>query len=186
MYSGQLVFSQLMEFLPRHEFNRCVRRYGGHQRSRGFSCRDQFLCLAFAQLTYRESLRDIETCLRALEPKLYHAGFRGKVSRSTLADANRAHDWRIWSDFAQVLIARARQLYANDPLGIELEQTVYALDSTTIDLCLSLFPWARFRRRKGAVKLHTLLDVRGSIPTFIHISDGKMLDVGVLKINSRA
>lgn len=182
MYSGQLVFSQLMEFLPRHEFNTCVRRYGGHRRSRGFSCRDQFLCLAFAQLTYRESLRDIETCLRALKPKLYHAGFRGKVSRSTLADANRAHDWRIWSDFAQVLIARARQLYANDSLGIELEQTVYALDSTTIDLCLSLFPWARFRRKKGAVKLHTLLDVRGSIPTFIHISDGKMHDVGVLDL----
>lgn len=182
MYSGQLVFSQLMEFLPRHEFNKCVRRYGGHQRSRGFSCRDQFLCLAFAQLTYRESLRDIETCLRALEPKLYHAGFRGKVSRSTLADANRTHDWRIWSDFAQVLIARARELYANDPLGIELGQTVYALDSTTIDLCLSLFPWARFRRKKGAVKLHTLLDVRGSIPTFIHISDGKMHDVGVLDL----
>lgn len=182
MHSGQLVFAQLMEFLPRHEFNACVRRYNGNRRSRGFSCRDQFLCLAFAQLTYRESLRDIETCLRALEPKLYHAGFRGKVSRSTLADANRTHDWRIWADFAQVLIARARQLYVNDPLGFELEQTVYALDSTTIDLCLSLFPWARFRRRKGAVKLHTLLDVRGSIPTFIHISDGKMADVRVLDL----
>jgi transposase len=138
--------------------------------------------LAFAQLTYRESLRDIETCLRALEPKLYHAGFRGKVSRSTLADANRTHDWRIWADFAQVLIARARQLYINDPLSIELEQTVYALDSTTIDLCLSLFLWARFRRKKGAVKLHTLLDVRGSIPTFIHISDGKMAAVRVLDV----
>ena len=182
MHSGQLVFAQLMEFLPRHEFNACVRRYKGNRRSRGFSCRDQFLCLAFAQLTSRESLRDIETCLRALEPKLYHAGFRGKVSRSTLADANRAHDWRIWADFAQVLIARARQLYVSDPLGFELEQTVYALDSTTIDLCLSLFPWARFRRRKGAVKLHTLLDVRGSIPTFIHISDGKMADVRVLDL----
>lgn len=180
MHSGSFVFSQLMEFLPRHEFNTCVRRYRGDRRPRGFSCRDQFLCLAFAQLTFRESLRDIETCLRALGPKLYHAGFRGRISRSTLADAARAHDWRIYADFAQVLIARARQLYAGDPLAVQLEQTVYALDATTIDLCLSLFPWARFRRRKGAVKLHTLLDLRGNIPCFIHISHGKMHDVTAL------
>ena len=145
-----------MEFLPRHEFNSCVRRYGGDRRSRGFSCRDQFLCLAFAQLTFRESLRDIETCLRAVRTKLYRAGFRGRISRSTLADANREHDWQIYADFAQVLIVHARELYAHDTLAVALKQTVYALDSTTIDLCLSLFPWARFRRRKGAVKLHTL------------------------------
>ena len=180
MHAGQLVFAQLVDFLPRHEFNTCVRRYGGDRRQRGFSCRDQFLCLAFAQLTFRESLRDIETSLRAPAPKLYHAGFRGRVSRSTLADASRAHDWRIYADFAQVLIGRARQLYACEPLAVELEQTVYALDSTTIDLCLSLFPWAPFRRRKGAVKLHTLLDLRGSIPCFVHISHGKMHDVNAL------
>lgn len=180
MHAGQFVFAQLMEFLPRNEFNACVRRYGGERRWRGFTCRDQFLCLAFAQLTFRESLRDIETCLRALGPKLYHAGFRGQISRSTLADSNRAHDWRIYADFAQVLIRRARELYANDPLGVTLEQTAYALDSTTVDLCLSLFPWARFRRRKGAVKLHTLLDLRGSIPCFVHISHGKLHDVTVL------
>jgi len=182
MHAGQMVFAQLMEFLPRHEFNTCVRRYRGDLRQRGFSCRDQFLCLAFAQLTFRESLRDIETCLRALGSKLYHAGFRGRVSRSTLADASRAHDWRIYADFAQVLIGRARQLYADEPLGAELEQTVYALDSTTIDLCLSLFPWAPFRRKKGAVKLHTLLDLRGSIPCFVHISHGKMHDVTALDL----
>jgi IS4 transposase len=180
VFEGQFVFSQLMSFLPRREFNACVTRYQGNRRLRGFSCRDQFLCLAFAQLTFRESLRDIETCLRALEPKLYHAGFRGKVSRSTLADASRAHDWRIFADFAQVLIRRARQLYAHEPLAVELEETVYALDSTTIDLCLKLFPWARFRRRKGAVKLHTLIDVRGNIPCFIHVSHGKMHDVTAL------
>lgn len=180
MFDGQFVFTQLMHFLPRREFHACVERYQGHRRPRGFSCRDQFLSLAFAQLTFRESLRDIETCLRALEPKLYHAGFRGKVSRSTLADANRAHDWRIYADFAQVLIRRARRLYASESLAVDLEQTVYALDSTTIDLCLSLFPWAKFRRRKGAVKLHTLLDLRGSIPCFIHVSSGKMHDVNVL------
>jgi Domain of unknown function (DUF4372)/Transposase DDE domain len=180
MHMGSFVLSQLMEFLPRHEFNACVRRYRGDRRPRGFSCRDQFLCLAFAQLTFRESLRDIETCLRALGSKLYHAGFRGRVSRSTLADAARAHDWRIYADFAQVLIERARHLYAGDPLAVDLEQTVYALDATTIDLCLSLFPWARFRRRKGAVKLHTLIDLRGNIPCFIHISDGKMHDVTAL------
>jgi hypothetical protein len=180
MFTGQLIFAQLMEFLPRHEFNACVRRYRGDRRQRSFSCRDQFLCLAFAQLTFRESLRDIKTCLRAVGPKLYHVGLRGKVSRSTLADASRTRDWRIYADFAQVLIRRARELYAREPLGVELEQTVYALDSTTIDLCLSLFPWAKFRRRKGAVKLHTLLDLRGSIPCFVHISHGKMHDVNVL------
>jgi transposase len=169
-----------MEFLPRHDFNACVRRYGGDRRPRGFSCRDQFLCLAFAQLTFRESLRDIETCLRSFQPKLYHAGFRGTISRSTLADANRVHDWRIFADFAQVLIGHAQKLYADEPMGVELEQTVYALDSTTIDLCLSLFPWARFRRRKGAVKLHTLLDLRGNIPTFVRITHGKTHDVTVL------
>jgi transposase len=170
----------VMDFLPRHEFNACVRRYGGHRRPRGFSCRDQFLSLAFAQLTFRESLRDIETCLNAVRPKLYHAGFRGNISRSTLADANRVHDWQIYADFAQVLINRARQLYAAESFGVALEETVYALDSTTIDLCLSLFPWAKFRRRKGAVKLHTLVDLRGNIPCFIHISHGKMHDVNVL------
>src|SRR5208282_3692888 len=180
MESGKLVFAQLMDFVPRHDFDVCVRRYGGDRRPRGFSCRDQFLCLAFAQLTFRESLRDIETCLRAVEPKLYHAGFRGKIARSTLADANRTHDWRIFADFAQVLIGRARKLYAEEPFGVDLEQTVYALDSTTIDLCLSLFPWAQFRRRKGAVKLHTLLDLRGNIPCFVRISHGKTHDVTVL------
>jgi len=180
VFDGQFVFTQLMHFLPRREFNACVDKYRGDRRSRGFSCRDQFLCLGFAQLTYRESLRDIETCLRALEPKLYHAGFRGKVSRSTLADANRVHDWQIYADFAQVLIRRARKLYAREPLAVDLAQTVYALDSTTIDLCLSLFPWAKFRRRKGAVKLHTLLDLRGNIPCFVHVSHGKMHDVNVL------
>ena len=180
MDPGKLVFAQLMEFLPRHDFDACVRRYGGDRRPRGFSCRDQFLCLAFAQLTFRESLRDIETCLRSFQPKLYHAGFRGNISRSTLADANRVHDWRIFADFAQVLIGRARKLYADEPMGVELEQTVYALDSTTIDLCLSLFPWARFRRRKGAVKLHTLIDLRGNIPTFVRITHGKTHDVTVL------
>ena len=180
MFDGQLVFAQLMNFLPRRELGACVDKYHGDRRGRGFSCRDQFLCLGFAQLTFRESLRDIETCLRALEPKLYHAGFRGKVSRSTLADANRAHDWRIYADFAQVLIRRARKLYAQEPLAVDLAQTVYALDSTTIDLCLSLFPWAKFRRRKGAVKLHTLLDLRGAIPCFVHVSHGKMHDVNVL------
>ena len=180
MLSEQMVFSQLMEFFPRHEFNTCVRRYKGDSRLRGFSCRDQFLCLAFAQLTFRESLRDIETCLRAVGPKLFHAGFRGRVSKSTLADANRVHDWRIYADFAQVLITQSRYLYAGDALAILLEQTVYALDSTTIDLCMTLFPWAKFRQRKAAVKLHTLLDLRGNIPTFVHVSHGKVHDVTVL------
>jgi len=180
VFDGQFVFAQLMDFLPRREFNACVNKYRGDRRGRGFSCRDQFLCLGFAQLTFRESLRDIETCLRAVGPKLYHAGFRGKVSRSTLADANAAHDWRIYADFAQVLIRRARKLYAQERLAVDLAQTVYALDSTTIDLCLSLFPWAKFRRRKGAIKLHTLLDLRGNIPCFVHVSAGKTHDVNIL------
>ncbi len=177
---GKFVFAQLMEYLPRHELDACVRRYGGDRRERGFSCRDQWLCLAFGQLTFRESLRDIETCLRALDTKLYHAGFRGRISRSTLADANQAHDWRIFADFAQALIRHARELYATEPMAVTLEQTVYAFDSTTIDLCLKLFPWAHFRRRKGAVKLHTLIDLRGNIPTFVHVSHGKMADVRAL------
>ncbi len=180
MYSGQVVFAQLMDFLPRHDFNSCVRRYRGDSRVRDFSCRDQFLTMAFAQLTYRESLRDIETCLRAMEPKLYHAGFRGKIARSTLGDANKHRDWRIWADFAQVLIGRARTLYAQEDFGLALKQAAYALDSTTIDLCLALFPWARFRRHKGAVKLHTLIDLRGNIPCFIRITHGKTHDVNVL------
>jgi len=180
MNSGRTVFAQLIDHLPSYQFQKCVARYHGDHRLRGFSCWDQLLCLAFAQLTFRESLRDIEACLRAIAPKLYHMGFRGKVSRSTLADANQAHDWRIYADFAQSLIAIARPLYAGEPLGFDLDGTVYALDSTTIDLCLSVFPWARFRARKAAVKLHTLLDVRGSIPTFIEISPGKIHDVNVL------
>ena len=163
-----------------HEFQKCVARYSGDRNSRGFSCWDQFLCLAFAQLTYRESLRDIEACLRSVESKLYHMGFRCKVSRSTLADANEAHDWRIFADFAQVLIQVARPMYVSESLGFDLDNTVYALDSTTIDLCLSVFPWARFRSRKGAIKMHTLLDLRGPIPTFIEVSDGKMADVKIL------
>ncbi len=180
MNLGRTVFAQLMDHLPAYEFRKCVARYRGDYKLRGFSCWDQFLCLAFAQLTYRESLRDIEACLRSVHSKLYHMGFRGKVSRSTLADANEAHDWRIYADFAQVLIATARPMYADEPLGFDLNGTVYALDSTTIDLCLSVFPWARFRSRKGAVKMHTLLDVRGSIPTFIEVSDGKTHDVNIL------
>jgi len=180
MYDGKLVFAQVMEFFPRHEFNKAVKRYRGNYRVRDFSCRDQFLAMAFAQLTYRESLRDIETCLRSVKPKLYHMGFRANVSRSTLADANRVRDWRIYADFAQVLIQRARALYVDEPLGVELANTAYALDSTTIDLCLSLFPWASFRKRKGAVKLHTLLDLRGNIPCFLRISHGKTHDVNVL------
>ena len=180
MHSGKLVFAQLMEFFPRHDFDKCVRRYRGNIRTRDFSCRDQFLAMAFAQLTYRESLRDIETCLRSVQPKLYHMGFRGRIARSTIADANRKRDWRIYADFAQTLIGRARKLYLNEPFGVDLEGAAYALDSTTIDLCLSLFPWATFRRRKGAVKLHTLLDLRGNIPCFLRISHGKMHDVNIL------
>ena len=180
MNLGRTVFAQLISFLPDREFRRCVSRYDGDRRWRGFSCWDQFLCMAFAQLTYRESLRDIEACLRSLGAKLYHMGFRSQVARSTLADANESRDWRIYADFAQVLIRIARPLYARDPIGVDLDQSLYALDSTTIDLCLSLFPWARFRRRKAAVKMHTLLDLRGNIPTFIRITDGKTHDVNIL------
>jgi transposase len=180
MNNGKTVFSQLSEFLPLHEFRKSVHRYRGDYKVLSFSCLDQFLCMAFAQLTFRESLRDIETCLRTVRPKLYHMGIRGGISRNTLAHANENRDWRIYADFAQVLIRIARNLYANDPFAVELEQTVYALDSTTIDLCLSLFPWARFRKRKAAVKLHTLLDLRGNIPSFIKITEGKRHDVHIL------
>jgi len=180
MNLGRTVFAQLMEHAPTYEFQKCVTRYGGDSRNRGFSCWDQFLCLSFAQLTYRESLADIQACLRSVQGKLYHMGFRGRVSKSTLADANETHDWRIYADFAQVLIAVARPLYSSESLGFDLDGTVYALDSTTIDLCLSVFPWAHFQTTKGAVKMHTLLDLRGSIPTFIEVSDGKHADVNVL------
>ena len=180
MHAGRIVFAQLIDHLPPYEFHKCVERYQGNYKLRGFSCLDQFLCLAFAQLTFRESLRDIEACLRSVPSKLYHMGFRSKVSRSTLADANEAHDWRIFADFAQVLIHIARPIYANESLGFDLDNTVYALDSTTIDLCLSVFPWARFRARKAAIKMHTLLDLRGPIPTFIEVSDGKLHDVNIL------
>jgi hypothetical protein len=169
-----------MGHLSTYEFQKCVTRYGGDSHGRGFSCWDQYLAMAFAQFTYRESLRDIEACLRSMRGKLYHVGFRGQVSRSTLADANESHDWRIYADFAQVLIGIARPLYAQDPIGVELDQSLYALDSTTIDLCLSLFPWARFRKHKAAVKMHTLLDLHGNIPTFISITDGKVHDVNIL------
>ena len=182
MHTGRPVFAQLMDFLPLPEFRRCVARYQGEYKVRGFSCLDQFLCLAFAQLTYRESLRDIETCLRAMQPKLYHMGIRGRVARSTLADANETRDWRIVADFAQVLIGLAKPLYATDPFGAELAATVYAFDSTTIDLCLALFPWARFRQHKGAIKLHTLLDLRGNIPEVVYVSDGKLPDVQALDV----
>ena len=180
MYTGRIVFTQLMDFMPIWDFRRCVKRYRGNHRARTFTCLDQFLCMAFAQLTYRESLRDIETCLRAMQPKLYHAGIRTKVSRSTLADANEKRDWRIYADFAQVLIRIARRLYAGDDFGVNLKQTAYAFDSTTIDLCLSLFPWAQFRKQKSAVKLHTLIDLRGNIPCFISITSGKTTDNMIL------
>ncbi len=180
MYQGQTVFSQVLSFLSHKKFHQCVNRYKGNYRVRSFTCYDQLLCMAFAQLTYRESLRDIECCLRALRGKLYHMGIKGKISRSTLADANESRDWRIYSDFAQVLIHEARGLYVDDDFGLELEETVYALDSSTVDLCLSVFPWARFRKTKAAIKLHTLLDLRGDIPTFIWITDGKVHDVNVL------
>jgi hypothetical protein len=180
MHTGRIVFSQLLDFFPRHEFNRCVRRYQGNYRVRDFSCLDQFLCLAFAQLTGRESLRDIETCLRAVPAKLYHCGFRGTVARSTLADANESRDWRIYADFAQVLIRRARQLYAAEDFGVDLAQTVYVLDTTTIDLGLSLFPWARYQHEHGAVRLHTQMDLRGNIPCLIHVTDGKAYDTVLL------
>ena len=180
MYQGSTIFSQIMDFLPMHHFRKCVERFNGNKGTRTFSCWDQFLCMAFAQLTYRESLRDIECCLRAMQKKLYHIGIRGNVSRSTLADANENRDWHIYSDFAQILIQEARELYANDDFGLELKETVYALDASTIDLCLSVFPWAKFRRSKAAIKLHTLLDLRGNIPTFISITDGKVHDVNIL------
>jgi hypothetical protein len=180
MNHGRSVFSQILEHLPAYEFQKCVTRYRGDAHLRGFSCLDQYLAMAFAQLTYRESLRDIEACLRSVASKLYHMGLRGKVSRTTLADANESHDWRIFADFVQVLIAIARPLYARDPIAIDLDQSLYALDSTTIDLCLSLFPWAKFRKHKAAVKMHTLLDLHGNIPTFIRITDGKVHDVNIL------
>lgn len=180
MNTSKTVFTQLMDFIPQYDFRRCVNRYRGNHKVISFSCFDQFLCMAFAQLTYRESLRDIEACLRSQQNKLYHMGIRGTVSRSTLADANENRDWRIYADFAQVLIHHARNLYADEDLGFELKETIYALDSTTIDLCLSLFPWASFRKSKGAIKLHTLLDLRGSIPVFIKITDGLVHDVNIL------
>jgi len=180
MHQGHYVFAQLMQHLPLTTFRRCVARYNGEYRIQQFSCLDQYLCLAFAQLTWRESLRDIEACLRAQSSKLYHLGFRSAIARNTLANANAVRDWRIYADFAQHLIGIARRLYANDLLALDLDETVYALDSTTIDLCLSVFPWASFRSTKAAVKLHTLLDLRGSIPSFIFISDGKMHDVNIL------
>src|SRR2546422_1445444 len=180
MHTGQFMFSELISHLPHKEFQKCVARYGGDRHRRSFSCWDQYLAMAFAQLTYRESLRDIEACLGSMQSKLYHLGFRGKVARSTLADANEVHDWRIFADFAQYLIGVARSLHAEDPTGVELDEALYALDSTTIDLCLSLFPWAKFRKTKGAVKMHTLLDLRGNIPTFISITDGKVHDVNIL------
>jgi hypothetical protein len=180
MNSGKSIFSQLMDFLPTYEFRQCVERYQGNYKLKSFSCWDQFLCMAFAQLTYRESLRDIEACLRAQQTKLYHLGIRGQVSRNTLAHANSVRDWRIYADFAQVLISRARALYVDDHFGVELAQTVYALDATTIDLCLALFPWAEFRKHKAAVKLHTLLDLRGNIPTVVIITHGKVHEVNIL------
>ena len=180
MNLGRTVFAQLVEHLPHKEFQKCVARYRGDYYLKSFSCWDQFLAMAFAQLTYRESLRDIEACLHSVHGKLYHMGFRGRAARSTLAGANESRDWRIYADFAQVLIGIARPLYAHDPIGVDLDQSLYALDSTTIDLCLSLFPWARFRQHKAAVKMHTLLDLRGSIPTFLRVTEGSVHDVNLL------
>ena len=180
MYSGRLVFAQVMDFMPINDFHKCVDRYHGNYKVQNFSCLDQFRCMAFAQLTFRESLRDIEVCLRSIRSKLYHMGIRSTIARNTLANANRNRDWRIYADIAQILINIARRLYQNEEFGIELKETVYALDSTTIDLCLSLFPWARFRKYKGAVKMHTLLDLRGNIPSMIWITDGKVHDVNIL------
>jgi transposase len=182
MYVGKTIFSQIINFMPMYEFHKCVQRYNGNYKMRSFSCLDQYLCLAFAQLTYRESLRDIEVCLRTMHKKLYHMGIRGTVARTTLARANENRDWRMYADFTQVLIKQARRLYEKDDFGIELDNTVYALDSSTIDLCLSMFPWAHFRKNKGAIKLHTLIDLRGNIPTFIDITEGKVHDVNVLDI----
>ena len=180
MHQGRTVFSQLMDFLPIYKFRQCVDRYQGNKGVRTFTCLDQFMCMAFAQLTYRESLRDIECCLRAMREKLYHMGIRGKISRSTIADANEKRDWRIYSDFAQILIHEARRLYADDDFGLELQDTVYALDATIIDLCLSVFPWALFRKTKSAIKLHTLMDLRGNIPSFIWITHAKLHEVNIL------
>ena len=180
MNQGNTIFAQVLDFLPKRQFRRCVARYQGNHRIRSFTCSDQFLCMAFAQLTYRDSLRDIECCLRAMKDKLYHMGIRGKISRSTLADANEKRDWRIYRDFAQILIRHARKLYADEDFGVQLDETVYALDATIIDLCLSVFPWAKFRKSKGAVKLHTLLDLRGAIPTVVSITDGKVHELNIL------
>jgi hypothetical protein len=180
MNTDRIIFSQIMDFIPKHSFNQCVRRYHGNHRVRRFSCFDQFLCMAFAQLAFKESLRDIEICLRAMTPKLYHAGFRGRIAKSTLADANENRPWQMYADFAQILIAKARALYSNDSFGIDLKNTTYALDSTTIDLCLTLFPWAQFRKHKSAVKVHTLMDLKGSIPCFIRITSGSVHDVNFL------
>ena len=180
MYTGKLVFTQVMEHLPWHQFHNCVKQYNGNHKAKSFRCTDQFRCMAFAQLTYRTSLRDIEVCLRAQSNKLYHMGIRGGISRNTLANANQVRDWRLYADFAHHLIGEARSLYAGTGHGLELDNTVYALDSSTIDLCLSLFPWANFRKTKGAVKLHTLLDLRGAIPAFVHVSHGKVHDVNIL------
>ena len=180
MNSGRTIFAQLMDFIPTYEFRKCVDQYNGNHKVISFSCWGQFLCMAFAQLTYRESLRDIQVCLRATQSRLYHLGIRGKVSRNTLAHANQTRNWRIYADFAQILIQKARKLYAADSFGIELDQAVYALDSTTIDLCLALFPWAEFRKRKGAIKLHTLLDLHGNIPSVVIITTGKVHDVNIL------
>jgi hypothetical protein len=180
MNYGKTIFAQLMDFLPAHEFRQCVERYQGHYKIKSFTCWDQFLCMAFAQLTYRESLRDIQACLRGSQQKLYHLGFRGKVSRNTLAHANQVRDWRIYGDFAHIMIAQARRLYAHEDFGVELEEAVYAFDASTIDLCLSVFPWAKFRQRKGAIKLHTLMDLRGSIPTLIFITHGKVHEINLL------
>jgi hypothetical protein len=180
MHTGRFVFAELIAHLPHKEFQKCVARYNGDRHDRRFSCWDQYLAMAFAQFTYRESLRDIEAYLGAIQGKLYHLGFRGKVARSTLADANEAHNWRIFGDFAHYLIGVARSLHAEDPSGLGLDHALYALDSTTIDLCLSLFPWAKFRKQKAAVKMHTLLDLQGNIPTFISITAGKVHDVNIL------
>jgi hypothetical protein len=180
MNTDRIIFSQIMDFVPKHYFNQCVRLYRGNYRLRKFSCFDQFLCMAFAQLAFKESLRDIETCLRAMKPKLYHAGFRCRIARSTLADANENRPWQMYADFAQILIAKARALYSNDSFGIDLKNAAYALDSTTIDLCLTLFPWAQFRKHKSAIKVHTLMDLKGSIPCFIRITGGSVHDVNFL------
>lgn len=182
MHEGRIIFAQLMDHLPLHSFRRCVDRFGGDRSVRSFSCQDQFRCMAFGQLTYRDSLRDTVTCLNAQQAKLYHMGIRGAVRRSTLADANERRDWQLYAAFAQILIAQARRLYAHDSFGADLDGTAYALDTTTIDLCLSLFPWARFHHHKGAVKLHTMIDLRGNIPVVVHIDDGKSYDTDLLDV----